>query len=127
MQKPRPISPHLQIYKVQLTSLLSILHRICGAFLALGAGVFTYVLWSIAEGPAAFDVVCHFATWSFVQVILAAFLFAYLYHFLNGIRHLSWDFGMGYNLKTVYLTGTLTVVLSLTFSCIFWVFVTGGR
>ena len=91
----RPLSPHLQIYKPQLTSILSITHRGTGVFLSLGALLLTCWLVGLATGEAAFNnLQLHASTW-YGKVGLAAFVFSFYFHLANGIRHLFWDAGKG--------------------------------
>jgi succinate dehydrogenase / fumarate reductase cytochrome b subunit len=109
----RPLSPHLQIYKPQLTSVLSILHRITGVALAVGTLALVCWLVAAATGPAAFDRAQSIAGAWYGQVLLFGWAFALFYHLMNGIRHLAWDAGFGYELKQAYFTGWLAVTLSV--------------
>ena len=95
----RPLSPHLQIYRPQITSVLSIAHRLTGVALTLGTLLLTWWLVSAAYGPNAFaDAQAFVGSWV-GQVLLWAFTFALFYHLGNGIRHLAWDFGWGFELS----------------------------
>jgi succinate dehydrogenase / fumarate reductase, cytochrome b subunit len=101
----RPLSPHLQVYRPQITSVLSIVHRLTGV--ALTAGTLLLTLWLVAAayGPDAFtDVQAFVGSW-FGQLLLWAFTFALFYHLGNGIRHLAWDFGWGFELSQVRASG----------------------
>ena len=115
----RPVSPHLQIYKPQLTSVLSILHRLTGLGLAAGAAVLVAWLIAAAHGAAAFDAAQSIAGAWYGRLLLFLWAFALFYHLCNGIRHLAWDAGLGFDLKTTYLTGWIAVVsaLALTLIC----------
>ncbi|NNC99813.1 MAG: succinate dehydrogenase, cytochrome b556 subunit [Gammaproteobacteria bacterium] len=113
MQKERPLSPHLQVYKPQLTSMLSVLHRGTGIFLALGSPLLVYWLWSIAEGPQAYSAVQNCLTHWFGQLVLLGWAYAFFYHLCNGIRHLFWDIGHGYEMETLYTSGKVVLVASL--------------
>jgi succinate dehydrogenase / fumarate reductase cytochrome b subunit len=110
---PRPLSPHLQIYRMQLTSTLSILHRFTGIALALGAVLLVAWLIAAASGPAAFDRAQSLAGAWYGRALLFAWAFALFYHLANGIRHLFWDAGLGLDLKSVYISGWSVVVLSV--------------
>ncbi len=100
-----PISPHLQVYKPQLTSILSITHRATGIFLSLGALVLAYWLLSVAAGPEVYaQVTVHFSAW-YGQLLLLAFAFSLYFHLCNGIRHLFWDAGLGLEIETTYKSG----------------------
>ncbi len=117
-----PLSPHLQIYKPQLTSVLSITHRGTGVFLALALLLLPYWLLSIAAGPEAYAVLLnHFSNW-YGKLLLLGLMFSVYYHLCNGIRHLGWDLGRGLDLATTYLTGYIVVFLSvlLTFATCLW-------
>ncbi len=101
----RPLSPHLQIYRPQITSVLSIVHRFTGVALTLGTLLLTWWLVSAAYGPDAFaDAQAFVGSW-FGQLLLWGFTFALFYHLGNGIRHLAWDFGWGFELSQVRASG----------------------
>jgi len=118
--RQRPLSPHLQVYKPQITSTLSIIHRATGVILALGA-LFVAV-WLLCVAADA-----EFYAWS--QNILASpigklalFVFSacLIYHLLNGIRHLLWDIGWGMDIATVEKTGYVVIFLSLLLTGLLW-------
>lgn len=112
MQKERPLSPHLQIYRPQLTSMLSILHRGTGVFLFLGTPFLVFWLYNIAQGPTAFnDMQGVLSNW-FVQLILLGWSFALFYHLCNGIRHLFWDTGKGFELEDLHKSGWAVLVIA---------------
>ena len=115
----RPVSPHLQIYKPQLTSVLSILHRFTGLGLAAGAAALVAWLIAAANGAAAFDTAQTIAGAWYGRLLLFLWAFALFYHLCNGLRHLAWDAGLGFDLKTTYLTGWIAVVaaVALTLLC----------
>ena len=109
----RPLSPHIQIYKPQLTSVLSILHRGTGIFLCLGAVVFTWWLAALALGPEPFAAV-RLALGSWLgRLLLFAWTFSFFFHLCNGIRHLFWDAGLGFELRTAYASGKAVVAASV--------------
>ena len=117
----RPLSPHLQVYKPQITSVLSILHRLTGIGLAAGAVVLVYWLNAAAYGPDAFEYAQGLlATW-FGKLLLLGWSWALFYHLCNGIRHMYWDVGRGLELQQVHITGWLVVVASLGLTLISWV------
>lgn len=118
----RPLSPHLQIYKPQLTSVLSITHRGTGIFLSLGALFFSCWLMAIANGPDAYNgVQPHITSW-YGQVFLFLFVFSLYYHLCNGIRHLFWDIGLGFELRTTYLSGYSVIAATLVLTALTWYF-----
>jgi succinate dehydrogenase / fumarate reductase, cytochrome b subunit len=122
----RPLSPHLQIYKPQLTSVLSITHRGTGVFLTLGALFLSCWLLSIANGPESYTALQqHVLAW-YGQVLLYAWVFSLYYHLCNGIRHLVWDMGLGLEIKTTYLSGYIVVAASIVLTIVTWCLVRGG-
>jgi len=116
----RPLSPHLQVYRWQLTMSLSILHRITGFGLGVGAAMAAWWLVAAASGPEAWAVFHDFCKSVLGQLMLAGWLFALVYHFLNGIRHLFWDAGKGFSLKAAYASGWTVVALSILFTAVLW-------
>lgn len=116
----RPLSPHLQIYKPQITSVLSITHRLTGIGLSFGIFFFLYWLGAIATSAKAYgDALLFFNSW-FGQLILGLCLFGFYYHFANGLRHLAWDMGKGFSLRLVTLTGWLVVGSAVLLTLITW-------
>lgn len=116
----RPLSPHLQIYKPQMTSVLSILHRITGAGLAVGAVLVAAWLWAALSGDDAFAQAQAFRESLIGQFMLFCWLFAFVYHLLNGIRHLLWDTGRGINMKSVYRSGWTVIFGALLLTLLIW-------
>ena len=118
--KPRPLSPHLQIYKWQLTSIMSIGHRASGIALSLGS--FLIVIWlvTLATGPEYFSHVNKLISHWFGQLVLFGFSVVLFYHMLNGVRHLSWDLGYGFDLNTVYKTGYSVLITAIILTTITW-------
>jgi succinate dehydrogenase / fumarate reductase cytochrome b subunit len=100
-------------YKPQLTSMLSITHRLTGVALTFGAFLLAWWLLAIAAGPSAYAVFSGIARGIVGQVVLIGLTFCLVYHFLNGIRHLLWDIGWGLEIPTTYKTGWAVVVLSV--------------
>jgi succinate dehydrogenase / fumarate reductase, cytochrome b subunit len=116
----RPLSPHLQIYKPQLTSLLSITHRGTGVFLTLGALFLSCWLFSIANGPEAYsNLQKHILAW-YGQVLLFTWVFSLYFHLCNGIRHLFWDIGLGLEIRTTYISGYTVIAGSILLTLITW-------
>lgn len=117
----RPLSPHLQVYKPQLTSVLSITHRGTGVFLSLGALVLTYWLVSLAVSEELFNSFHLHTTFWYGKLFLIGFVFSLYYHLANGIRHLFWDIGLGLEISTTYKSGYFTIFISavLTLTTLF--------
>ena len=117
----RPLSPHLQVYRPQLTSVLSITHRATGVVLAVGSIVLVYWLLALAAGPDAYaDAQSLLGSW-LGKLVLFGFSFALFYHLCNGIRHLFWDIGAGFELESVYLSGWAVVGVSCVLTVLSWV------
>ncbi len=106
----RPLSPHLQIYRPQLTAALSIAHRASGVFLTIGTLLLVYWLMSLLQGPEAYAQAQAFFGSVLGRLILLPWVFALFYHLCNGIRHLFWDMGLGFEISTVYASGKIVVV-----------------
>ncbi len=124
----RPLSPHLQIYKIQMTSLLSIAHR--GTGMILYAGAFLWALWfaSLALGSESYGRMQNFLLSPLGLLILGGWSFAFFYHLCNGIRHLLWDVGWGYDMPTVRYTGWIVIIMSFLLTGLSWGFgMQGGK
>ena len=93
--RERPLSPFL-IYRYQYTMLWSFTHRVTGVFLSLGSIVLAWSLIALARGAEAYARAMHALDSALVQVVLLGALFAFFFHFANGIRHLAWDCGLGF-------------------------------
>jgi succinate dehydrogenase / fumarate reductase cytochrome b subunit len=119
--RERPLSPHLQIYRPQITSVLSILHRITGGALAAGTLLLVYWLVAIAGGPDTYAAAQSVIGSVIGQLLLFGWSWALFYHLTNGIRHLFWDMGRGFELRTVSLSGWAVVALSLALTLAVWI------
>lgn len=120
-KEKRPLSPHLQVYKIQMTSLLSILHRGTGILLYGGGILLALWLMTLAHGPESYEKMQKFLLHPLGLLILLGLSFSFFYHLCNGIRHLFWDIGMGYELSTVYRTGWLVMGSSAFLTGITWI------
>ncbi len=105
----RPLSPHLTIYRPQMSSMTSIFVRLTGIGLALGFVLIVWWLLAAASGPAYFDFVNGLLTSWFGILVMVASLWALWYHMLGGIRHLIWDLGYGFDLKTADMMGYVMI------------------
>ncbi len=117
---PRPLSPHVQIWRWHLTMALSILHRVTGCALYAGAFLIVYWLGAAAAGPEAYETAEGLLLSPFGRLVLFGFTLAATYHLANGIRHLLWDVGWGFKLGTATFTGWLTLVFALAASLGVW-------
>ena len=110
--RERPLSPHLTIWRWQVTMLASIMHRATGIALAGGALVLTWWLVCISNGPEGYDGFMDYAAMPLALVVLFGFTWSFAFHFLNGIRHLAWDLGYGFDKHVATRTGFLVFALS---------------
>ena len=117
----RPLSPHLQVYRPQITSVLSILHRFTGIALVVGTLLLVYWLVATASGAGAYEVAQGLIGSIIGRLMLFGWTFALFYHLCNGIRHLCWDAGWGLELKEATFTGWLVVIASLVLTLGSWV------
>ena len=118
-QAQRPLSPHLQVYRPQLTSVLSILHR--GTGLALSAGAIALIAWlvAVASGPEAYEQALSVFGAGWFKLFIVAWVFCGFYHLGNGIRHLAWDAGWGFELRQTYASGWAVVGFAVIASGLF--------
>ena len=120
MAKPRPLSPHLQVYRPQLTSVMSIMHRASGAVLATGSLLVALWLVALAAGAAAFNLLADAMQHPLGQLVMFGYSLALVYHGLNGIRHLMWDLRVGLEIKQVYQSGYLVLGLTVLVTAALW-------
>jgi len=122
----RPVSP-FWIYRWQITMTMSILHRATGVALAVGSLALVWWLVAASMGPEAYgDAQWFFSTW-FGQLLLIGWTFSFFYHLCNGIRHLGWDAGWGFAIKSMYVTGYTVWVVALAMTAItLWIAYSGG-
>jgi len=117
----RPLSPNIQIYRPQLTSVLSIFNRITGVLLAFYAVVLVVWLIAVASGPHVYGIAqSAIASW-LGQILLFAATFAFFLHLCGGIRHLVWDTVHGLELRSIYISGWVVVTASLVLTLTAWV------
>lgn len=121
MKKDKPLSPHIQIYRPQLTSVLSILHRVTGLTLVMLSFCISAWLLTGVYGPEYYQDYIAILSHPLMRPFSFLALFAFFYHLFNGLRHLLWDTGWGLDLKTAYKTGWSVVALSIGLTLIFWI------
>ncbi len=116
----RPLSPHLQVYRPQLTSVLSILNRASG--IASSAGTLLLVWWLVAaaSGPKPFATVQHVVANPIGLIVLFGWTLALMYHFFGGLRHLAWDSGRGFSLPATHRSGWAAIVATLAATALIW-------
>ena len=117
----RPLSPHLTIYRWPITMTLSILHRVTGVALSLGLIALVVWLESIAVGADAYAMVTGLMNTLIGKLLLLGWSFAFFFHFANGVRHLFWDVGLGFELRVANASAWFVVVSSVLLTAVFWV------
>ncbi len=118
----RPLSPFMigPYYRPQLTSMLSITHRLTGVFLAVGTLLLVYWLMAAAAGPDAYERAQHVIGSMLGLLLLFLWTLSFFYHLCNGIRHLFWDAGYGFDIPTTYTSGKAVVTVSLVLTVVTW-------
>lgn len=116
----RPLSPHLQVYRPQMTSVMSILHRITGFALAVGTLMVIWLLIAAAAGPEAFAAYTDFITAPLGQLLLFGWTLAFFYHLANGVRHLFWDAGKLFSLSGAYKAGYVVWAVTVVLTVLTW-------
>ena len=119
-KRPRPLSPNIQIYRPQLTSVLSIINRITGMVLSVSAVALVIWLTAAAAGPQAYATVQGaIASW-IGKLVLFGCTFAFFLHLCGGIRHLVWDTVHGFELRSIYASGWTVVAASVVLTLAAW-------
>lgn len=119
----RPLSPHLQIYRLPLIAILSITHRITGVALTVGTALLVYWLLALAYGEDAYLHAQQVLGSMLGQLFLFFWSWALYYHLCNGIRHLVWDAGYGFEVPTADKTGKITLAVSVVLTFLTWVII----
>ena len=120
-----PLSPHLQIYRWQISSLLSIAHRISGVINLLALVFIFFWLVFLSFGESNYELFLLIINSFFGKFILIGFTWSMSFHLLSGVRHLAWDFGYGFEIKTANISGIIVIISSLIMTVIFWLFARG--
>ena len=120
-----PLSPNLKIYRWHISSLISITHRISGVINLLSLILIFYWLVVLSFGESNYESFLLIVNSFFGKFILVGFTWSMIFHLLSGIRHLAWDLGYGYEIKTANISGIIVIIFSLTFTIIFWLFARG--
>ena len=119
-EKNNPLSPHLQIYKWQISSLLSITHRIVGVINILAISAICFWSLFLLLGAENYEVINNFFNSFFGKFIAVGLCWTFSFHILNELRHLFWDMGYGFNLKISRITGVLALIGSFVLSILFY-------
>lgn len=117
----RPMSPHIQIYKMPITAKLSILHRGTGAALFLGLILMVWVLAAAAGGADSWASMHSFLDSWFGKLVLFGFTFSLYYHFCNGIRHLIWDLGKGLSVEEAHKSARVVLIATAVLTVLTWI------
>ena len=120
-----PLSPHLQIYRWQISSLLSIAHRISGIINLLALVLIFFWLMLLSFGESNYELFLLIINSFFGKFILIGFTWSMSFHLLSGIRHLAWDLGYGFEIKTANISGIVVIISSLIMTIIFWLLARG--
>lgn len=121
----RPLSPHLQVYKLPLTALMSVSHRITGTGLALGTILVTAFLIAAASGEAQYDFVMGLATSMPGKIILFLWSAALYFHMCNGIRHMFWDVGKNFSKASANRSNYFVLLGAFTLTVVTWLIACG--
>ena len=124
-ESKNPLSPHLQIYRWHISSLLSITHRISGVVNLLGLILIFFWLLFLSLGESNYELFLLIINSFFGKFILIGFTWSMSFHLLSGIRHLAWDLGYGFEIKTANISGIIVIIFSLALTIVFWLFARG--
>ena len=118
--KNNPLSPHLQIYKWQISSLLSITHRIVGVINILAITLICFLSLSLLLGAESYEIIHSFFKSFFGKFIIVGLCWTFSFHILNELRHLLWDLGYGFDLKVARITGVIALLGSFILTILFY-------
>ena len=118
--KNNPLSPHLQIYKWQISSLLSITHRIVGVINILAITIICFFSLSLLLGAESYQIINNFFKSFFGKFIVISICWTFSFHILNELRHLIWDLGYGFDLKVAKITGVIALIGSFILTILFY-------
>ena len=124
--RERPLSPHLQVYRWQITMTMSILHRVTGVILVAGAFALAWWLMALAAGGEAYLDAATCLASPLGKLFLFGFTLSLVYHLLNGIRHLLWDAGWGFEIPEFYASGWTVAALTVVFTLVIWIVASAG-
>ena len=122
MYEKNPLSPHLQIYGWQISSLLSITHRIVGIVNTIAITLICLWTISLVFGEENYQLLNFFFQSFFGKFVIISLIWSFSFHSLNEIRHLIWDLGYGYDLKVSKITGIITIVGSIVLTILIYLF-----
>lgn len=120
MASEKPLSPHIQIYRWEITMLVSILHRAAGIAMVAGAALVVWMLLALASGPQAYDCFQRFIASPIGSLMLLGWTAAIFLHLGNGIRHFFWDVGKGYQIITARRSAFILLAFTGMMTLIVW-------
>ena len=123
MNNSRPLSPHLQVYKLPLTGLISITHRMTGVMLTFGLIFFVYIISATASGAEAYLEMQDVMDMWLVRLIYWGFIYALFFHLCHGVRHLIWDTGKSFDLDTMNQYAIYELIASFILTLVTFIFV----
>ncbi|WP_411727427.1 succinate dehydrogenase, cytochrome b556 subunit [Methyloglobulus sp.] len=119
----RPTSPHLQIYKLPLTGIMSISHRITGVLLSAGLLLVVCIFYAISQGENSYAAMQSVANFWFVKLMYWGFIYALFFHLCHGLRHLIWDFGEGFEPSLLDKYAKIELVAAFILTLATWIFI----
>lgn len=126
-ERDRPLSPHLSVYKWEISNTLSILHRMTGVFLSIGAVVLVVWLVAAASGLRSYELLIGLLRGPIGSLLMLGWSYCFFYHLANGIRHLVWDVGYGFDRQTARMSGWAVVLVSVILTVAFWLALIGNN
>ena len=120
MQNKSPLSPHIQIYKWHISSLVSISHRITGIINILAITIICFLSLSLLLGAESYEIIHNFFKSFFGKFIVVSICWTFSFHILNELRHLLWDLGYGFDLKVAKITGVIALIGSFILTILFY-------
>lgn len=110
----RPISPHLQAYKLPLTGIISITHRMTGVLLSVGLVIIVYMMSAVAGGASSYSAMQDVMSGWLITLLYWGFIYALFFHLCHGLRHLFWDAGRSFDRKTLNCYALIELIVSAT-------------
>ena len=117
----RPLSPHLQVYRLPLTGVISITHRMTGVILSMGMVLFVYMLFAIAAGQESYAAMQSFMSFWLFKMVYWGFIYALFFHLCHGIRHLIWDVGSSFDNATLDKFAVYELIASLALTLLIFI------
>ena len=120
MENKKPLSPHIQIYSWNISSLISISHRITGVINTLALSLICFWVWILLFGNESYEIVFNFFNSIVGKFFIIGFIWSYSFQILSEIRHWFWDLGYGFELKTSKITGVLVILGSIVITVVLY-------